>query len=45
MKAMGIKERMAQGRCAWRNIIGGPTHANVNADIPCLFGVTDVKRI
>ena len=31
MKAMGIKEGMAQGRCAWRNIIGGPTRASSDA--------------
>ena len=31
MKAMGIKEEMAQDRCAWRNITGGPTRASVDA--------------
>ena len=46
MKAMGIKEEMAQDRCAWRNITGGPTRASGG----CLkyrvcFGVTAVKRI
>ena len=35
MKAMGIKEEMAQDRCAWRNITGGPTRAS--ADTPCVF--------
>ena len=52
MKAMGIKEEMAQDRCAWRNITGGPTRSSSDApvlarmpDIPCVFGVTDVKRI
>ena len=31
MKAMGIKEEMAQDRCAWRNITGGPTRASADA--------------
>ena len=31
MKAMGIKEEMAQDRCAWRNIAGGPTRASADA--------------
>ena len=31
MKAMGIKKEMAQDRCAWRNITGGPTRASVDA--------------
>ena len=31
MKAMGIKEEMVQGRCAWRNITGGPTRASADA--------------
>ena len=35
MKAMGIKEGMAQDRCAWRNIIGGPTCASTDARHTC----------
>ena len=31
MEAMGIKEEMAQDRCAWRNITRGPTHASADA--------------
>ena len=31
MKAMGIKEEMAQDRCARRNITGGPTRASALA--------------
>ena len=31
MEAMGIKEEMAQDRCAWRNITRGPTRASVDA--------------
>ena len=31
MKAMGIKEGMAQDRCAWRNISWGPTRASADA--------------
>ena len=31
MKAMGIKEEMAQDSCAWRNITGGPTRASADA--------------
>ena len=27
----GIKEEMAQDRCAWRNITGGPTRASADA--------------
>ena len=46
MKDMGIKKEMAQDRCAWRNITGGPTHASADAwHISCVFGVTGVKRI
>ena len=46
MKAMGIKEEMAQDRSAWRNITGGPTRASADAwNTVCVFGVTDVKRI
>ena len=45
MKAMGIKEEMAQDRCAWRNITGGPTRASADAWNTVCFGVTDVKRI
>ena len=38
MKAMGIKEEMAQDRCAWRNITGGPTRASADAEIPFVLG-------
>ena len=31
MKAMCIKEGMAQDRCAWRNITGGSNHASTDA--------------
>ena len=31
MKAMDIKEEIAQDRCAWRNITGGPTCASADA--------------
>ena len=31
MKAMGIKEGMAQDRFSWRIITGGPTHASADA--------------
>ena len=31
MKAMGIKEEMAQDHCAWRNITGDPTRASADA--------------
>ena len=31
MEAMGIKEEMAQDRCAWRNITRGPTRASADA--------------
>ena len=31
MKDMGIKEEMAQDRCAWRNITRGQTHASTDA--------------
>ena len=31
MKTMGIKEEMAQDRCAWRNIAEGPTRASADA--------------
>ena len=31
MKAMGIKEGMAQDYCTWRNITGGPTRFSANA--------------
>ena len=31
MKAMGIKEGMAQDRCACGNITGGPTRASADA--------------
>ena len=30
MKAMGIKEGMAQDRLSWRNITGGPTRASAD---------------
>ena len=30
MKAMGIKEEMAQDRCACRNITEGPTRASAD---------------
>ena len=39
---------MAQDRCAtcaWRNIIGGLTHASADAIHTCVFGVMDVKRM
>ena len=38
MKAMGIKEEMAQDRCAWRNIYWGsdPFLARM-PEIPCVF--------
>ena len=42
MKAMGIKEEIAQDRCAWRNITGGPTRASADAWNTVCFGVTDV---
>ena len=39
MKAMGIKEEMAQDRCAWRNITGGPTRASADAwNTVCVLG-------
>ena len=42
MKAMGIKEGMAQDRCAWRNIIGGrPVLAqmpDIHAKCVCCLG-------
>ena len=39
MKAMGIKEEMAQDRCAWRNITGGPTRASADAwNTECVLG-------
>ena len=42
MKAMGIKERMVQDRCAWRNISGvGPMLARM-PDIPCAWACTEV---
>ena len=31
MKAMGIKEEMAQDNCSWRDITGGPTRASADA--------------
>ena len=31
MEAIGIKEEMAQNRCAWRNITRGPTRARADA--------------
>ena len=31
MKAMDIKEEIAQDRCAWRNITGGPTRDSADA--------------
>ena len=31
MKGMGVKEDMAQDRCAWRNITRGPTRASADA--------------
>ena len=31
MKAMDIKEGMAQDYCAWRNITGSPTRASTDA--------------
>ena len=31
MEVMGIKEEMAQDRCAWRNITRGPTRASADA--------------
>ena len=38
MKAMGIKEEMAQDRCAWRNITGGPDPCLARMpEIPCVF--------
>ena len=43
MKAMGIKEEMAQDRCAWRNITGvRPVLARM-PDIQCVFVVMDVE--
>ena len=30
-RMMGIKEEMAQDRCAWRNITGSPTRASTDA--------------
>ena len=38
MKAMGIKEEMAQDRCAWSNILLGvrPVLARM-PEIPCVF--------
>ena len=36
---MGIKEEMAQDRCAWRNITGGPTRASADAwNTVCVLG-------
>ena len=37
MKAMGIKEEMAQDRCAWRNITGGRPVLARMPEIPCVF--------
>ena len=31
MKSMGIKEELAQDRCAWRNMTGVPTRASADA--------------
>ena len=31
MKVMGLKEELAQDRCDWKNITGGPTHASMDA--------------
>ena len=31
MKAMDIKEEIAQDRCAWKNITGGPIRASADA--------------
>ena len=39
MKAMGINEKMAQDRCAWRNITGGPTRASADSrNTVCVLG-------
>ena len=38
VKDMGIKEEMAQDRCAWRNVTGGPTLSSADACKPCVFG-------
>ena len=36
---LGIKEEMAQDRCAWRNITGGPTRASADAwNTVCVLG-------
>ena len=37
MKAMGIKEEMAQDRCAWRNITGVRPVLAQMPEIPCVF--------
>ena len=43
MKAIGMKEGMAQDRCALKNITGGPTRAS--ADARHVFGVKDINGI
>ena len=38
IKSMGLKDELAQDRCAWRNITGGLTVLVRMPDIPCVWG-------